>query len=152
MNAVRGRVSRGPFIRSVLSFLPNICFDLVCMPQKVKTSGVGKGNGSLKNQCFLSQRRRIMERLNNDILSAPVDFLPPKNGIHLNPGWSCLENVGYLIKTISSQYCTTWLTRRSPISIINIEHLLHVGQIKWVGHRSFHQGAHSQVAMASHGQ
>lgn len=41
-----------------------------------------------------------METLNNGILSAPVDFLPPKNGIHVSPGWGCLENMG----TSSKQY------------------------------------------------
>lgn len=127
MNVVRGRVLRGFFIRSVFSFFFNICFDLVCMFQKVKISGVGKGNGSLKNQCFLFQRRRIMERLNNDIFSVLVDFFLFKNGIYLNLGWSCLENVGYFIKIIFLQYCIIWFIRRFFILIINIEYLFYVG-------------------------
>lgn len=73
-----------------------------------------------------------MERLNNGMLSAPVDFLPPKNGIHRSPGQDCLENVGYFIKRVSSRCCTNWLTRTSPFSVINIEHLFHVSQIKWI--------------------
>lgn len=91
-----------------------------------------------------------MGRLNDGMLSAPVDFLPPKNGICRSPGWDCLGNVGYFIKTVSSQYCTNWLTRRSPISVINIEHLFHASQIKWIDHKSFHEGTPRQAAIASH--
>lgn len=54
------------------------------------------------------------------------------------------------MRTVSSQYCAAWLTR-SPISIINIERLLHVRLVKWVTRRSFHQRAHSQASVASHG-
>ena len=50
------------------------------------------------------------------------------------------------------QCYTTWLTRRSSPSVINVEHPLHGQQIKGIGHRSFHQRAHSQELVASHGQ
>ena len=73
-----------------------------------------------------------MEKLNNGILSG-YHFFPLKNGIHVSPGQGCLKKVGYLIKTVSSQCCTTWLTRRSPPSVINVEHPLHGQQIKGQG-------------------
>lgn len=93
-----------------------------------------------------------MGRLNNDSLRVPVDFFPPVNGIHISPGWCCLENVDYLIKTVSSWYCTTWLIRRFLISITSFEHPLIFRWIKWVEHRSFYRGAQSQMSVASHGQ
>ena len=121
------------------------------MPKKAKKCGVGKGNGSFKSCCYLSWRRTAMEKLNNGILSG-YHFFPLKNGIHISPGPGCLKNGGYLIKTVSSQCCITWLTRRSPPLVINVEHPLHGQQIKGIGHRSFQQRDHSQELVASHGQ
>lgn len=149
MNAVRGRVSGGPSGAYSASPTSNLIWP-VCR-RKLRNVVLVKEMEALKVAAIYPGEEQLWKN-NNGILSTRVDFFPLKNGIHISPGQGCLKNGGYLIKTVSSQCCTAWLTRRSPPSVVNVEHPLHGQQIKGIGHRSFHQRDHSQELVASHGQ